>query len=342
MLYPEELFRKTIFISLLIAILVVFILSYSLFFVDKKISSLYFILNKLKTVKTIDEKKYIKPFLTNLILKEISERQPDELYILSLQTALDILHNIKDKKQFEDIAFFLSDALRLKEQKRAKLFLKLDKIIIWLLGSEFRIKPEKGYKIKPKELLEKIKATKDIKEKQRYLYELVDIYISKDDISSAIDTLKEVINLDSHGIYSLRAEYKLALLYKLTGEIESAEELFKKISQEGIDYKFSLYSKYLLGSIYEYKEAFSNAKNLYDSLKLSLTDAYLIELSTFKEGYIYLYSHKDYKSSLDIYENMVLKFPQDNLMKHINTILIPRIGTYYRDLGFDLLIQKKY
>ena len=337
----DNLSKRILIIFLLVATIVGFILSYNSFLLDEDISRYYFVLNKIKYAKKIEEKEQIRPFLKKIILDEIAKDEPENITLLKLQTAWDILNLLKDKRQFEDIILFLEDAVKVKEQKRNRFLLKLDKFIIWLLGNEFKTKPHKNYLIRKKEILKEIEETNQIIKKQKLLYELANIYMNTGDVQKAKEIFKEVMELSPESRYALKSEYKLALLDKLTNNFDSAITIFEKITQRE-DEELSLYSKYFLSGIYESKNNFLNAKNIYDGIISKYSDLYINCLSLFKKGYIYLYLLNDYKSSLDIYEDIRIKFPRDNLIKHIDTKIIPRIGIYYRNLGFNLLGLKKY
>ena len=337
----DSLSKRIIIIFLLVATIAGFILSYNSFLLDEDISRYYFVLNKIRYAKNIEEREQIQPFLKRIILDEIAKDELEQTLLLKLQTAWDILNLLKDKRQFEDISFFLKDALQIKEQKRNRFLLKLDKFIIWLLGSEFKTMPHKNYLIRKKEILKEIETTNQILKKQKLLYELADIYITTGDIQKAKEIFKEIIELNPESRCALNSEYKLALLDKLTNNLDSAVTIFEKIAQRE-DEVLSLYSKYLLSGIYESKNNFLNAKNIYDEIISKYSDLYINCLTLFKKGYIYLYLLNDYKSSFDTYDDIRIKFPCGNFIKHIETKLIPRIGIYYRNLGFNFLALKKY
>ncbi|MCM8792252.1 MAG: tetratricopeptide repeat protein, partial [Candidatus Omnitrophica bacterium] len=263
MLDWNSLLRKITFLLFLLILTVVLVLCYYFFILNEDISKYYFVLNKIEHIKDIEEGRQLEPLIKRLILDELTQKEIDHLSLLKLHTALDIFNLLEDKMQFEDIKLFLKDVLAIKEQKKAKLIISLDRFILRVIGPKFK----KGlslskYKKKEAELLEKISSTIQVIQIQQQLYELASIYINADQISKAINLFRKVIELDPQSRYALNAEYILGTLYKLEKNFDYAIKIFERLSFQNNE--LSLYSRYLLASIYEHKDDFLKAKEIYE------------------------------------------------------------------------------
>ncbi|MCX5695032.1 MAG: tetratricopeptide repeat protein [Candidatus Omnitrophica bacterium] len=314
---------------------------YNTYLVDRSVVNLKFALKQLALAKTPDDLQKIKPFLRVVILKEISKKTLSGTALASLESALNIIDNLKTMAQVEDIKFSLKSLLDSEEKSRGAFLSAVDNL------SSRIIAPTKeasrgGLEANAGNLLVRINSTQDKTLKQGYYYDLGNIYTQLEDIDRAEKAFLEAINIDPSTDIALKAKFNLAWAYKSVKKYEKALVYFKQIIQEASAKDIPLISQFQVADTLFKKGEFKAAAEVYAQLSSESPKFSIADLALYEAGYISYYYLNDREAAFGYLSKLEEKFPSAKIVEHELTQLRPVMAQEFTRQGYMLLREKKY
>lgn len=335
---------KTAILFVLVIAIVILPLVYNRHFLDAAIANLHIASLKVNKLKVIEEYQEISPFIDMVLLDELSSKIPDLTVLAKLEFIQDILNHPQDTAQIEDIKIFLEDILEAKYKQKPELFYQLDRIIVGFSSQKLRRPPEAKLNPLAVDLSKRILSLKTPFELQRSLFELGIIFVRLEKFDKAEEVFKKMIEIQADSDLTLQGRFNLAWANRLQDKFDLSISIFSDLAKEYPATELASYCKYEIGNLMQKNLRFFEALDIYNSLEADEPGTFFTRLAQFQAAYLHLYNPvlKDYQAADRKFRKMQEGTVPDKFRRHIEKKVIPRLATYYRNLGFILIFQKEY
>lgn len=340
--FYKSFLKKIYFFSILVAFVLVSFIIYSVTLADRSIVNLRIVLEQLQDAKTIKEINALEPLLDNLIFAEFSKDEHDMEALEIIEFAKNIASQLKKKEQISDLRFIINELNKRKRTQRNIFLYGLDTIssviepsVQGLRKFILRLKADNLTKeitlVSIPSLLQKLRFARGV------------IYMDTQEFKKAADDFDMVCQLDSDSPLVIRAKFRLACIYRKQKDFDTARSLLEGLIKDYPLTQIALESECQTAGIWQQLNSFDKAQEAYESLPLKYPKNDLFSLIWCKVGYNYIYFLKDYQKFLQVYNDRIkTESPKSPWARYVESIIVGRIAAKYRNLGFKLLLARRY
>ena len=344
MLNISKIFIKIVIIFILVISAVTFILIYNTHLIDAATANLHIAFSKANKLKIIEEYREIAPFINNAFLDELSSGRLNLPILAKLEFIQEVVNNPHDISQVEDVKIFLEDIIQERYKNRWEIFYFIDEIIIGLSPAKVREIPPARLNSLVVDLSKKTISLKRPLQLQKAFFSLGNIFIKLNDFKKAEEAFRKAIDIGTESNLTTRAKFNLAWINRLQEEYDISISIFTGLANQYPDTELASYCNYEIGNLMRKSIRFFEALNIYNSLSSQEPGSFFSQLAQFQAGYLYLYNPvlKDYREADRIFRRLTAGIQASEFVSHVEKKVVPRLATYYRNLGFLLIFQKEY